>query len=553
MNEAVSNSLERSKEMKSFITGIVCLFSFVAYCGSSSGQQSLAGEWTGGYEIRETYTPIQVRFLSENGGLAATLDLSFRGPTGVALNQVKFVSPNLHFEWPSTTPTVFDGQLSGDFIAGNIQFGEDRGTFHLVRTPTLDAKVLDQYAGDYQIGRDRYISVQRTSIPTAGILFTERSPSNPTHRSGKLFPISETTFVTGPGRFMPYPVEIKATFVKNEQGEVTALKWNPTGGSEIIGNKVKLHLSNEEEVKFSNGDVSLAGTLSLPLTKGPHPAVVLILGSDGGSRLRGGLATFFAQHGIAALTYDKRGWDASTGTRIGATVGDMAGDASAGVQFLQRRPDINPHKVGVWAISQGGWMAPVVAATTPSVAFMILHAAPAVSPREQSRMLLVNSFSSRYGLNQDELKGAVAYQNLYLDAMNSDEAYDKLQASYEQLRARGVRWAWYSGTKEQLRSQWTRANVDFDPVPFLEKVKCPVLAFFGGKDGQVPPEGNVSVMEAALRKAGNKDVLIKVLPGVDHNFALYGKGDFGYQSSGKVPPGYYDVMISWLKKRADLP
>ena len=197
-------------------------------------------------------------------------------------------------------------------------------------------------------------------------------------------------------------------------------------------------------------------------------------------------------------------------------------------------------------------MAPVVATTTPNVAFVILHAGPAVSPRLQSRMELVNSFPSRFGLKQDELNEAIAYQNLYFDAMNSDEAFEKLQATYQQLQARGARWAWNPGTKEQLRAQWTRPNVDFDPVPFLERVQCPVIAFFGEKDGLVPPGGNVAIMEAALKKAGNKDVTIKVLPGVNHLFQLPGMGSYGYQSSGKTPAGYYDVMIPWLKKRVNL-
>jgi pimeloyl-ACP methyl ester carboxylesterase len=450
-------------------------------------------------------------------------------------------------------PVIFEGQLNGGFITGSIEYHNGRGTFHLVHSVTLDAKILDQYVGDYQIGRDSYVSIWRPDArdtPT-GIMYSVKDLSSPDHRSGNLFPVSETAFVVGPGRWMPYPVEINAIFIKNKKGQVTGLKWQPIGSSGMIGRKVTPHLYDEEEVKFSNGNVTLAGTLSLPLKKGRHPAVILISGSDPNTRGKG-LPQFFAQHGIAALAYDKRGSGASTGTLTGATVLDMAGDVSAGVRYLQQRPDIDPGKVGVWAVSQGGWMAPVVATTTPNVAFVILHAGPAVSPRLQSRMELVSSFPSRFGLKQDELNEAISYQNLYFDAMNSDEAYDKLQATYQQLQARGVRWAWNPGTKEQLRAQWTRPNVDFDPVPFLERVQCPVIAFFGEKDGLVPPEGNVAIMEAALKKAGNKDVTIKVLPGVNHLFQLPGMGSYGYQSSGKTPDGYYDVMIPWLKKRVNL-
>ena len=539
--------------MRLFTAGLFCLLTFVCYGGSSESQQSaVAGDWAGGYEIRGNYTPVRTRFSLEGADIKGTLDLPIRGVTGITLNQVKFSSPKLHFEWPTETPLVFEGQLSNDVITGSTQFGSERGTFHLVRTVNLDSKVVDQYVGDYQLGRDRYVSIGRTAPgePAAGITYVEHDLSNPVRRFGRLFPASETTFVTGPGRWVPYPVEINATFIKNEQNQVTALMWKPAGSSEIVARKVKPHLYDEEEVKFNNGNVTIAGTLSLPLTKGPYPAVILILGSDGGGRTKG-LPQFFAKHGIAALSYDKRGSGASSGSLTGATISDMAGDASAGIEFLQKRPDIDPRKVGVWAISQGGWMAPVVATRTPNVAFMILHAGPAVSPRLQSRMELEKTFPA-FGRGPDQIKEAVAYQNLYFDAMNNDEAYDKLQAAYEEARARGVRWVWNPGPKERLRSNWTRPNLDFDPVPFLEKVRCPVIAFFGEKDVLVPPDGNVAIMEAALKKNGNKDVTIKVLPGVNHNFELPGMGTYGFQSSGKTPPGYYDVMIPWLKKRVNV-
>ena len=522
----------------------------LAIYGVSVGltQSSLDGQWMGGYEIRGQYTPMYARFKAKADGISGTLGLPVRGLTDAVLDQIRFRSPSLHFELPSAFPFIFEGKVSGGIIAGRVQSGNDRGTFNLVRVVTLDAKILDRYVGDYHIGKDRYITIMRNNLSMPGISYVVYDSYNPSQRTGRLFPPSETTFVAGPGRLMSYPVEINATFVKNNQGEVTALKWKPKGSAEITAKKVKLHLYDEEEVKFSNSDVTLAGTLTLPVTKGPHPAVVIILGSDGGLRGYGRLPQFFAQHGIAALTYDKRGWGASTGTRIGSTVKDMAGDAAAGVRFLQTRQDIDPNKVGVWAISQGGWMGPIVAATTPKVAFLILHAAPAVSPRLQSRMELVNTLPLS-GYSPNEIKEAVEYQNLYLDAMQSDESYDRAVAAYEQLRTGGASWVWNPGTKEQLRAQWTAPNLDFDPVPFLEKVDCPVLAFFGGKDPLVPSEGNVSIMKEALGKSGNHDFAIKVLPGVIHNFELPGMGLYGYQSSGRTPRGYYDVMINWLEKR----
>lgn len=542
--------------MKRSIFNFICLILATTFCPVAwAAQPPIAGEWTGGYETRGNYTPVKTRFQRMGDGVGGTLDfVAPREITGVVLSQVRFLSRDFHFELmrEGREPLIFDGQLTRNLISGIVQSSGERGTFQLIRSVTPDGKLLDQFVGDYQIGPDSYVSIWRPPAgePSAGIMYTTYDRLSPDHRSGNLFPISQTDFVAGPARWVPYPTEIRASFARNERGQVT-LKWKPSGSPEAIGRKFIPHLSGEEEVKFSNGEVTLAGTLSVPVTKGRHPAIVLIHGSSGGERWRGGLPRFFAQNGIATLTYDKRGFGASSGTIAGATVNDMAGDAAAGIRLLQSRPDIDARKVGVWAISQGGWMAPVVAAMNPDLAFIVLHAGPAVSPRVQARQELENTLPT-LGFTSEEVKEAVIYQDLALDAYRSDEAYGKYLAAYGQAKARNARWVWKPRTKEQMLTQWIRLNVDFDPLPFLEKLKVPIIAFFGEKDVLVPPGGNAAIMEAALEKAGNKDVTIRILPGVNHQFQLPGVGPDGFQTSGKTPPGYYDVMIDWLRKRLDL-
>ncbi len=528
---------------------------FLTFGTSSSGSEpSVSGQWVGGYEFNGSYTPIRSQFVIENGNVNGTICVvaPSEGPV-ISLEQIVFRSSNLHFAWQQASRRLtFDGQIDGDIIKGTVQDGSRRGSFQFVRSLALDSSILDQYVGEYKIGKDSYVLINRPSPgePSSGIMYSLRDSSSPELRSGNLFPTSETTFVAGPARWVPYPVEIKVNFVKNKQGEII-LKWKPSDSRETTGRKVKPHLHDEEEVKFQNGDVTLAGTLSLPLKKGPHPAIVVISGSTGGLRGRG-LPQFFAQHGIATLAYDKRGYGTSTGTFAGVTLNEMAGDAAAGVRYLQSRNDIDPRKVGVWSISQGGWIAPIVANTTPTLAFIILHAGPAVSPRVQAQQELESEFVAE-GFSPEEIKEAAAYQTIAHDAYNSDDAYDRYLTAYEQAKARSARWVWKPPTKEQLRSRWIRPNLDFDPVPFLEKVKCPVLAFFGEKDPLVPPKGNVAIMQAAFTKYGNKDVTIKVLPRVNHLFQLPGMGTDGYQSSGKTPAGYYDVMIRWIKQRVGSP
>jgi len=537
--------------MKLPMTLVPVLFILWSLPTPAFGQPAPIGEWIGGYETNGNYVAMKARFKSEADALSGALDLPELRETTVALTQVRFAAPQVHFELSrGNGPLIFEGKLSGEAMTGSIEYGKQRGTFHLVRTVTVDPKVLEQYLGDYQIGPDHFVTVRKTEDfePFGGIRFSESDASSPAIRFGKLFPASETAFFAGPARWVPYPVDVNVTFVKDDPGRVTALKWKPKGGREVLAKQVTRQTCREGEVKFANGAVMLAATLTLPLTKGPHPAVVLISGSDGYTRFRSGLPQFFAQHGIAALSYDKRGKGESTGDFETATLDDFVGDVSAGVRFLLARPEIRPKQVGVWGISNGGWIAPCVATRTPDVAFLVLHAAPAVTPTAQGRMELVNTMPLR-GFTPEEIEKAKVYQDLYVEAMRSDAAYEKLRAEYDKVRASGARWAWDPGPKEALQQRWIRNFMDFDPVPVLEKVRCPVLAFFGEKDVLVPPEGNVGPMEAALKKGGNQDVTIKVLPGANHRFEVAGTGARDFGTSGKSVSGYYDVMVEWIKAR----
>ena len=70
----------------------------------------------------------------------------------------------------------------------------------------------------------------------------------------------------------------------------------------------------------------------------------------------------------------------------------------------------------------------------------------------------------------------------------------------------------------QLINPWMLNFIRYDPVQALEKVKCPVLAINGEKDLQVPSKENLPAIEKALKKAGNKNVIIKEFKGLNHLF-----------------------------------
>lgn len=317
--------------------------------------------------------------------------------------------------------------------------------------------------------------------------------------------------------------------------------------------------SSEEQVRFQNGDVVLAGTLVTPASTGPHPAVVFVHGS--GRRTRDyyrTLADHFAEHGIAGLVYDKRGVGESTGEfphdRI-SSFGDLANDALAGLSFLRSRQDIDASRIGVWGLSQGGWLGPLAASLSDNVAFVICVGGPGVDAHTQNNFAIPNLLRED-GCTEGEIEEALADRALWYDLLRTigatGDGWDQLEALAN--RARGEKWArfvvdeaWFD--EGDLRSRLTAAVEEGDkvylshnPRAVLEKVTCPVLAIFGGSDVEVPVEDSISVFEEALSKAGNEDYTIKVFPGADH-FVMIGE---------EYAEGYLDTMTGWLQERLDV-
>jgi len=372
-------------------------------------------------------------------------------------------------------------------------------------------------------------------------------------RIGALFPTSATTFVAGPVFLRPFPPELHVTFVSDNERNVIGLRWRQHEGVEQWAPKTLL---KHEDVSFQNDTVTLAGTLTTPASTGSHPAIVLIHGSGDQRRDHAFLqfiADLFALHGIAVLAYDKRGVGASTGDSDTAMLADLAGDALAGVAFLQTRPDITPHQIGLWGISQGGWIAPLAAAQSRNVAFIILVSGPAVSVVQQDVDRVAYELRAG-GFSEDEVRAAITHEQLFSDVAFTGQGWDKLEASIQHARA--TRWASIVALPsqdefERYGSLWGQFRA-YDPIPQLQQVTCPVLALFGGRDTVVPPAKNAPLLERALKAGGNRDYTITVFPDGDHVIMATPTG-----ARRDVPlwtqfvPGYFATMLDWLRARVN--
>lgn len=300
---------------------------------------------------------------------------------------------------------------------------------------------------------------------------------------------------------------------------------------------------SEEEVVFSNesAGITLAGTLTFPKSETPLPAVVLVSGSgpqDRDETIMGHrpfwvLADYLTRRGIAVLRYDDRGVGKSGGDFSTATMSDFISDALAGIAYLKTRNEIDPHKIGIIGHSEGGWIAPEIATRSRDVAFIVLMAAPGITGEEllilQNTALMKASGIDK-ALITKTIQSSRAMFSIVKNVHDSKEAEKRLRRlhktfmdglSDEQKQAYqqfGGPDTLFEAQLTMLLSPWFRQLLSYDPRPFLQKVTCLVLAITGEKDLQVPSRVNLSQIETALKEGGNKQFVIKELPGLNHLF-----------------------------------
>lgn len=322
------------------------------------------------------------------------------------------------------------------------------------------------------------------------------------------------------------------------------------------------------EVEYQNevGGITLAGTLTVPNGEGPFPAVLLITGSGAQDRDETifehkpfwVIADHLSRAGIAALRVDDRGVGGSSGGETAATSADLATDVAAGVAFLRQRPKIDPKRIGLIGHSEGGLIAPMVAAEDAQIAFLVLLAGPGTTGRQ----ILVDQtelIGRAAGTEESMLKENRRLQNLLFDLI-LDENLDPAEAEKQMIAAMKSSPAYAGQEAEEaaieralgiLRSPWMRYFLAHDPVPVLEKVKCPVLALNGTLDLQVPFEANLAGIAEALERGGNSDFLTTAWPKLNH---LFQHAETGLVTEyGKIEetfaPQVLEQMTDWIQKR----
>ncbi len=305
--------------------------------------------------------------------------------------------------------------------------------------------------------------------------------------------------------------------------------------------------------------ITLAGTLTVPSGRGPFPAVVLIAGSGPNDRdetVFGHkpflvLADYLTRRHIAVLRYDKRGVGGSSGSEATATTVDFAADARAAFDYLRALPEIDARRVGLIGHSEGGVIAPMVAARDRRVAFVVLLAGPGV----RGDRLLVAQVQAI--LTAAGVPSALARQRIEQErdllAIVERQAGGGDAARQAQLRQQLSRMAPPARVDTAIRrldTPWFRYFLRYDPAPALAKLRCPVLALFGGKDLQVPPALNLPAVRRALQAGGNLDFEVQELPGLNHLFqpARTGEPNEYVSIQSTMDPAALQTVATWILK-----
>lgn len=330
-----------------------------------------------------------------------------------------------------------------------------------------------------------------------------------------------------------------------------------------------------EDVTFENksAGVTLAGTLSLPSKKGKFPVVVLISGSgpqDRNESLLGHepfavIADYLTRNGVGVLRYDDRGVGKSTGNFWTATTTDFSTDAEAALNYLKKRKEVDKSKIGLVGHSEGGIIAPMVAARNKDVAFIIMLAGPGL-PGSEILLLQQALIARADGVSEAEIEQNTTLNKGLFEIIQKEqddttttnelkayleERLDKLPDSLKN----GITKEMIPQILEGINTPWMKEFIRYDPRPALRKVSCPVLALNGSKDLQVPAVENLQAIQKALydgwieRGKKNTNFELCIVDGLNHLFQECETGSpRDYQGITQTfSPQALDKMLDWMR------
>ena len=303
--------------------------------------------------------------------------------------------------------------------------------------------------------------------------------------------------------------------------------------------------SKPRGVEFQWEELTLAGTLHLPASPGPYPAVLMMQGSGPTDRDNNGyfipIREAFLDRGIAVFSFDKPGVGESMGEWRDYALEGRAQQATAAIDHLSGLADIDGERVGVWGHSQGGWLAQILASRLPGLAFAICNSGPAIGLEAQDLYGCENTMRAG-GHSEAEIEEALGF----LRSLHSQALMETDYADVEELLLRTARAEpWYGYLTIDDEADWafacTALQERYDPSEALTRISCPYLAIYGGLDLLVPAWESAKITGDSLDHAPTTDTMVVVFPAGDHRIQD--------PDTGRLLTGYFDLIGGWAARR----
>jgi len=545
--------------------------------------QDITGDWQGTLSVGAAELHLVLHIAKgPDGALKATLDSVDQNANGIPVSSITLKDSKLNLGVDAVHGT-YEGTVSpdGKTISGTWSQGQSlplefkRAAAAPAKTEPKPAKPSDidgAWLGTLAMGSIKLRVVFHIVNTADGLTATLDSldqgmnglATSSVTRNGASLKI-EASKIDGvfEGKIAPDLSSIDGTWTQG--GGSTPLVLKPIKDEAALQpkrpqNPVKPYPYHKEDVSYENKvqNVTLAATLTIPQGKGPFPGVVLITGSgpqDRDETLLGHkpflvLSDYLTRHGIAVLRADDRGVAKSTGVFAKATTADFATDTEAGIAYLKTRPEVDPHKIGLVGHSEGGVIAPMVAARNKDVAFIVMMAGTGV-PGDQVIVAQLKAIELAGGKSEEEATKDAKNQEEMIKLVETEKDETALQKDLREKMAGEVPEAQIGMEISQLTSVWFRYFLTYDPATALRKVTCPVLAINGSLDKQVLPSQNLPAIRKALEEAGNKHVEIAELPGLNHLFqnAKTGSPAEYSQIEETISPVALEKMADWINKQ----
>jgi hypothetical protein len=328
----------------------------------------------------------------------------------------------------------------------------------------------------------------------------------------------------------------------------------------------------EVEIPNHEAGLRLSGTLTMPPGPGPFPAAILISGSgphDRNSTISGHrtflvLADNLTRRGIAVLRYDDRGTARSQGDFHKSTTADFASDAQAAWKFLQNDTRIDGGKIGLIGHSEGGVIAPMVAAKNKDIAFLVLLAGTGI-PGERLALIQAEEISRSRGAGEEAIRKQTRMNERLFEVFKARENPETAEAEMRRIITEALAGMSETEKKELNVDEpsliqnmkgyladypWARYVLAFDPASALRETRCPVLTLNGDKDTQVTADINLAAIEKALQEGGNRRGEIRKLPGLNHLFQTAQTGhprEYG-RLDETIAPAVLNLIGNWIQK-----